>query len=96
MRKLSLCVALVALSQVAISRAAFEETTVINTGVTTTQGPSPLELNGDDTLIITNSGSITTSGVDAHGYVAIGNSNTIINSGSIRAPRKIARPLDSD
>ncbi len=72
MRKLSLCVALVALSQVAISRAAFAGTTVINTGVTTTQGPSPPELNGDDTLIITNSGSITTlndllDGVDTYG-----------------------------
>ena len=83
MRKLSLCVALVALSQVAISRAAFAETTVINTGVTTKQGPSTPELNAGDTLTIEPAGSVRVTGNDTSGILGTGAGNTVNNYGTI-------------
>ena len=83
-KKLSLYLALVALSQVAISRAAFAETTVINTGEITRSGYRAYGVSFiGSSNIITNSGSITTSGQESFGVLGYGNSNIITNSGSI-------------
>ena len=83
-KKLSLYLALAALSQVAISRAAFAETTVINTGEITRSGYRAYGVPFiGSSNIITNSGSITTSGQESFGVLGYGNSNIITNSGSI-------------
>ena len=75
---------------------AFADTTIINGPVTTTQGPTNPPLNGSDTLVITNTGSISTDGVGAKGVSSAGNFNTIINSGSISILGSSSAPLYTD
>ena len=62
---------------------ALADTTTINSAVTGTQGPTTPPLNGDDTLTITSSGSVSTSGVSANGIDATNGNNRITNVGSI-------------
>ena len=91
-KKLSLYLALVALSQVAISRAAFAETTVINTGETTTQGPTVPALDGGDTLSIGPAGSVRVTGNDTSGILGTGTGNTINNYGTINTSGSVVTP----
>ena len=80
-----------ALCAIALSllQAARADTTTINGPFTETLGPtsppSPLNLNGDDTLTIGPAGSVTVPGSNTTtlGISATGSSNTITNSGSI-------------
>jgi len=79
----------VALCAVALSllQAARADTTIIDGPVTEIPGltnpPSPINLNGNDTLIIGPAGSVTVTGITTSGIEAGGGSNTITNSGSI-------------
>ncbi len=59
--------------------------TAINTVETTTQGPTTVEVNRNDTLTIGPAGSIAVAGSSSNGISGTGDSNTITISGSIRA-----------
>ncbi|MCP9832355.1 autotransporter domain-containing protein [Synechococcus sp. HJ21-Hayes] len=68
---------------ISIPKLALADTTIINNSVTGTQGPTTPPLNGDDTLTITSSGSVSTSGTSANGINATNGNNRITNIGSI-------------
>ena len=57
---------------------AFATDVVVSTDVTTTQ-----TLDGNDSLTVTESGNISTTGTSGHGIYAAGGTNTISNSGTI-------------
>ena len=57
---------------------AFATDVVVSTAVTTTQ-----TLDGSDSLTVTESGSISTTGDYGYGIFATGGTNTITNSGTI-------------
>ncbi len=76
----ALCALVIPIPQLALAA-----DTTINTAQTTTQGPTTVELDGDDTLTIGPTGSVTVTGLGAYGIQADGGSNTITNSGSISA-----------
>ena len=65
----------------ALASPAVAEDFVIDSDVTETNGGNTL--NGDDTITVTNSGSVSTAGIAAYGLVAVGNTNTLTNSGSV-------------
>ena len=57
---------------------AFATDVVVSTAVTTTQ-----TIDGNDSLTVTESGNISTTGTSGHGIYAAGGTNTISNSGTI-------------
>jgi len=71
---------IVALNYVAVTTAHSADY-VVDTNVSTTNGGNTLD--GDDSLTITSSGSISTSTIGVHSVAATGNNNIINNSGSI-------------
>jgi uncharacterized protein with beta-barrel porin domain len=87
----ALCAFAISLPQLVLA-----DTTIVDGPVLTTQGPINPPLDGGDTLIITNSGSISTNGVAATGVFSTGDSNTIINSGSINVFGSSFAPLYTD
>jgi hypothetical protein len=87
----ALCAFAISLPQLALA-----DTTIIDGPVPTTQGPINPPLDGGDTLIITNSGSIRTNGVGVTGVFSAGDSNTIFNSGSINVFGPSSAPIYTD
>jgi uncharacterized protein with beta-barrel porin domain len=75
----TLCMLVIAWPQLVLA-----ETTTINGYVTGTQGPTTPPLNGSDAVIVTQTGSIQTTGDNNPGVSGQGGSNTIRNESTIR------------
>ena len=81
-KSVALCAFVISMPQLALA-----DTTTIDGPVTETLGPTnpptPINLDGGDTLTIGPAGSVTVTGDNTYGINATGVSNTITNSGSI-------------